>query len=512
MDIALYDESSYLNWGRQGTVVLAEHGPLYAFWYHLLSSLEHDPIKLYYLNYRITTVLPAALIFLVLRLNRVTPIIALFCSFAFLFSPLNFVTIPRVCHLALAIILIGFVSLSLTKAPLSQAIALTISAVLASYVRPEFYVSCGLLGVTILLMFIIGGRKSFTIRNAALLCFGSFLAASLALVWGIPLSGGNRSMVAFGQHYSRNWVMWHHADTINPFTNWEAIIQHDFGTVTTPVSALLSNPLAVGHHVWANFLQLPRAMAKTIFGSFPSLNSTATILLLLSVGAAISVFGALIIYKRKGQFQLNHYVVAGVPRNIKRYIFEGSLILILLAPLILSVGFIGPDRHYLVMGCGISIVAIIILFFSARREPQYKNSYRKLVATCLVGFLVAYPCATLYRHFIREQPNLKTIRFLHSLKITEPVNVLEAEGGFGYYVGTNYNRIPEYEKNTGFNKFLHDRKINMIVLSNNLERDERFFSDPEWLKFLTNPQKFGFTQFRLPLADRSLLVNKALLL
>ena len=63
LDIALYDETSYLYRGLliPNGFPSAEAAPLYALWYYLLSLLQHDAIDLYFLNYKLMTVLPPRL-------------------------------------------------------------------------------------------------------------------------------------------------------------------------------------------------------------------------------------------------------------------------------------------------------------------------------------------------------------------------------------------------------------------------------------------------------------------
>src|SRR5690349_8172504 len=63
VDIGLYDESAYLYRGIQllhnGLAVPAK-APLYSIWYFVLSLIQPDRIRLYYLNYKLTMiVLPA---------------------------------------------------------------------------------------------------------------------------------------------------------------------------------------------------------------------------------------------------------------------------------------------------------------------------------------------------------------------------------------------------------------------------------------------------------------------
>ena len=74
LDIGLYDESNYLYSGVKlfsNGFPDAESAPLYTIWYYLLSLLQPDIIELYFLNYKILTVLPPILLYILLRKQKV---------------------------------------------------------------------------------------------------------------------------------------------------------------------------------------------------------------------------------------------------------------------------------------------------------------------------------------------------------------------------------------------------------------------------------------------------------
>ena len=73
LDIGLYDESNYLHSGHS----LLDIGfpspgaaPLYAVWYFLLSKLQSDRVELYYLNYRVLTILVPIALYLLFRRTK----------------------------------------------------------------------------------------------------------------------------------------------------------------------------------------------------------------------------------------------------------------------------------------------------------------------------------------------------------------------------------------------------------------------------------------------------------
>ena len=70
--------------------------------------------------------------------------------------------------------------------------------------------------------------------------------------------------------------------------------------------------------------------------------------------------------------------------------------------------------------------------------------------------------------------------------------------------------MAEYDKGSDFEKFMLDRNINMIVLSNVLKRDNRFKNDSEWLNFLKNYVAVGYVKMVIPNTDRELIAKRSL--
>lgn len=121
------------------------------------------------------------------------------------------------------------------------------------------------------------------------------------------------------------------------------------------------------------------------------------------------------------------------------------------------------------------------------------------------------PHASGYWATTENIPNLRTITFIQTLSIGQEVNMLEAEGGYYIYLGDNFHRIAEYDKTVNFNIFLHERRINMIVLTEGLEQDSRFKTDEEWKDFLNNYTTLGYLKLDIPKTNRKLFVDEQLL-
>ena len=151
-----------------------------------------------------------------------------------------------------------------------------------------------------------------------------------------------------------------------------------------------------------------------------------------------------------------------------------------------------------------------MLLFRNIELTNEHSSYPVTALLCVAVLLAARPLSISVA--ASPQPNLKTIRFLRSFDLAIPINVLEAEGGYGIYVGKNYNRIAEYDKRLPFGELLVKKSIDMIVLSDRLSKDVRFRDDPQWHSFINGPSSFGFTRVEIPNVDkRSLFVRKQII-
>ncbi len=492
IDIGLYDESNYLQLGISipGRIPVAEAGPLYGLWYFLLSLMQPDTVDLYFLNYKAMTVLPAIMLFLALRANNVSRILSFLFSLVILFSSANFPTWPKVSHFTVIILLSGFFIFGIISSRIYQTFVLSLTALLASYVRPEFYVGFILLCIVLVCLCMRQLRQTHSIRSVIPLGISLTVALILILLVGIPVSGGDRGMVAFGQHYARNRVIWTNDDR-DPWTNWETIVKTDFGDVMPLGKALWSNPSAVARHVCCNLRTFPREF-KCMFGSsYPPGAPPARIAFkfgLLALAAA-----GLILLRKQG-------IRASADRVIQNgRDFRLSHILIFLLPVVLSIVFIAPRQHYLfILGILASFACAVLLFRKTDRCPEH-TGYAILAIVCMAPLMIARPLSDSLNK--ATQPNLQTIRFLRSFHFDEPINVLEAEGGFGIYVGDNFSRVAEYDKNTSFGRFLSERSINMVILSDRLAKDVRFCDDPEWQTFISDPSGFGFFRLDIPAAE-----------
>ncbi|MCJ7718196.1 MAG: hypothetical protein MUO54_16980, partial [Anaerolineales bacterium] len=265
LDISLYDEASYLYGGIKLPVnglPRVDYAPLYAIWYFIISLIEPNRVNLFYLNIKLMTILPPILVYILLRRTRVSVPVSFTISWFFLLSRANAFTWPKVSHFALLVTLVILILIS-RRNLLWTSLFASFGALVVSYIRPEFFVAY-LLSLLLFILIAAFGKQE-RIRLPSLLWYILFTVIILG-VFGFPVSS-DRSIIAFGQHFSRNWVLWTGSD-LNPWTNWAEIVAQNFGTADNVWSAFTNNPSVFLKHVSYNLLELIRNASTLILPTF----------------------------------------------------------------------------------------------------------------------------------------------------------------------------------------------------------------------------------------------------
>jgi hypothetical protein len=512
MDVGLYDESYYLYAGvkllDQG-LPSAEWAPLYAAWYYLLSLFQPNRIELYYLNYKILSILLPILFYVFLRRCDLSAVISVIASVFVLISYANLPVWPKPAHFSALIALVFFILATYIPSFTSATLFVSIGALLSSFVRPDFFLAYLLLLVLYVGVLVATFRQLRLSREiSAFLAFAT-VSSLLLVILGQPAFGvqGSRSFEAFGQHFSLNWVRWTDAG-LNPWTNWTEIVSNNFGDAHSILEALANNPPLFFKHVVSNVLGLVKFFAILLLIPY---NIILPInLKILWVVEGCLFFGILAAYA----VYFRHTWLPKLRDNFqchKRLLLYATLYSM---PGFLSALVIFPRSHYLLLS-GILVVAMITIFVIKDTVKEGDGEYKRLLFTGFLLIALTPLISTCYPTDISDmsgkRENVETIEFINSLGIEEEVNLLDAEGGFHIYLGDNFHRVAEYEKDTKCNDFLSERGINMIVLSNTLKGDTRFINDEECLVFWENYSAFGFERMSIPNTDRELFVKKDML-
>ena len=509
LDISLYDESSYLHAGTslaQNGLPAAAYAPLYALWYHVLSLFQPDPVALYYLNYVLTTILPPLFLYLFLRVNRVPIISSALVAAYFLITQANFVTWPRVTHLALMIVLVCGIVISFTRSLDSALAVAALGALLASYVRPEYFLAA-------LMMLVLGAIRLATGRQQ-----GNRLAAALPLVgtillmlagvgiFGLPAfdkGGGERHFFAFSQHFALNWARWNHVSadsSYQPGTNFQEIVGKYFGDATTVSSALRHNPGMFAKHVLTNVTLAASRFAGLFFHHEN---------LFLPVGTAFDNIEArfTVLLAVGGLYFCRRSWLPGLRPNLRRHQSLLVCLGLICVPPFIALAEIYPHDHYMLLPGSLLIAGTVILLFGRDELPPAPEP-----SPLFIGALTMLAVVPMISHRPAvDTPIVRTIRFISSLGIDKPVTELDAEGGYHNYQNANYHQVTEFSKAVGFNRFRSENGINMIILTRRLKNDSHLLNDPEWKAFLDNYAASGFAVRAIPGTENTLLVEQGLL-
>lgn len=504
LDIELQDETLYL---RNGIFLLrkglpsSQWAPVYSIWYFLLSAFNTDPVTLYFFNFQILTLILPLLLYVFLRTKHVTQIIAFLIGFFFLISSGNILVHPKVTHFALLLIACSFFLFSLTKKYLLRWSFIIIGSLLSAYVRPELFIS--FIFITVFFLYRVIKTKSFLIHRWNILKI-SLIALAVIIIIGNPLSKDGRALLAFKQHFSLNWVAWNHSE-LNPWRDWDKIVQDNFGNISNVPEALFSNTELFIKHLCTNvsiiFSEFSKLTSYTVFTVDNYRLEYIGLYLLLFITSILTLVD---LYRSKTpilQLLKNNF-------NDSKFIIVTSIFYLI--PIFSSIIIIYPRQHYLLF----LLFFVIIIFIPLIKVDLTKSILeRNLTSIALVLFAILLLFVTpdpkkFYSNY--SQNNIETVKFLRSLNIKTKLNMLEDNGGYYTYLTPNYSWITSSEKIMDFNKFLEKHEINLIILSGKLLGNKKFNSDSTFKKFLVNYSDFGFSKYIIPNSGNELIIKNDL--
>jgi hypothetical protein len=470
---AAADEVFYLDSGITLTFS-SDYGPLYQLWYWLLQWVTPNRIDLYYLNWRMTTLLPVLALYLLCRLNRVTPIVSAVAGWLLLISSINVSTWPRVSHFALFIVLLSlsFIGLRLRS---RSSLAITTGLLAASYVRPELFLSyIAGLGVT-LIDLIRDYRQKRLLPWVTMIITG--LAQLALLIWqGVPVSGG-RSFVAFAQHFATSWITWNNSQ-LDPWNDYPYIMQTAFGDVDTVWEAFLANPMLILRHMVQNVIRLYNMAALLPIGFVnvsPLADQTFKLFVWLLLFITLVVFLITL--------HLTH-------RSIGELLFRKEhnrlriWIMICTAPVFISMIFIYPRIHYLLLFI-IPLLFFVIVVYTANQSLMPPRLPELVLTVSLMFLLTPMPWLPSVPYETTGNPQTQALRFLNTLDSVQQtqLTVLVPYDLAGVYLPTFKKIIAHRNNSDRFMEFLDEADIVMIndVSSNETIR-----------RFVSYPQQYGF--------------------
>ncbi len=507
VDIGLDDETVYLTQGidfLRFTLPLADSAPLYAVWYSLLARVSPDAVALYFLNYRMVTVLPPVLFYILLRRYRVSLPTSSFSALFLLITNANFPVWPKVNHFALMVLLVFLILAAIPKSWALGFATLAFGCLAAAYVRPEMYYVFGLCFAISAGLFLFRER---TLLNATALASLAVIAVAVGMYVGYPLSASPRSFIAFGQHFSLNWQGWTNDTSLSPWTDWQKIVEMNFGQVSGIGQALLNNPAVFARHVATNAINIPGMFVSTfavhaaVF--LPFRMRTVEAYMMLGVG-----IGWLLLRRRT---ILPRMRVA--MRTERRFLLFACAV----CPVFLVTCLvIYPRTHYMLI-LGTLLLAVLAILLDPFKDYQVRWSHTMAIALAVLA--ITPNVMNLVGPLPRPQPTLNAIQFMRGLDITDKTYLLSQQFGYSSYLardfradpGASWRAFTGSHKDIPFDRFLREHKINMIFVTDDLLSNTRFREDPEWKAFLEHYDSAGFVKLILPDGRQALYVDKTIL-
>lgn len=481
-DLSMWDETLYLQWGVYdwgGRMQYFESSPLYSWLYHIAYQWIRDPINLFYTVGRLDVVGAIVAVFLAVwsisrRLFVAAAIIPILVFSHFMMAE------PRLIYPAIAILSLGIAAAYQFRLFAMQCCILALATFLATFIRPEFVLSFDLFlaaAAAAWIIAVIKQRNEITYVNVALSLLSIAAIFTLSRLWTFPvLSGGDRAMFAFGQHFALYFSLFH--TTIpDAFVNWTIVTNKVIPGVHSELGALFRYPSIVLPFLAFNIDQTLQVFGATVENLFKN-HLAFTAVLIATIIAVIATS------------PVNRY---RLHVSMRSAISDFLIWAFLSMPLVISLVFIFARMHYLIM--------ISVFFaFGVAMVARYFDLALSGVAALVVS--VAFAASVVPAPAITQE-NLQTVE---SLRHVAPFGkALEMDGGWCIYAkGICASSFAiDLAPGTDLMKLFSSNAFSGIFVSNNMVNYAVAHNQRDFVKALTSvPQ--GWTAVKL--SDKATLL------
>ncbi|MCO5232374.1 MAG: hypothetical protein LC105_09845 [Chitinophagales bacterium] len=510
LDILFWDEANYM---KSGWMIPNKFnhswGPSYAIWYKILSLFESDSIQLYFLNYRLMTIIPAMVLFVFLAFANIRTWAAWGIGLLFLFATINITVWPKISHFCISIFLIGLILMRYISSYPIKISFLSLFALYIAYARPEFYLTyLAILGLWILSVCI----KDFRSKKAWWISIGLIsLGFLIQFKMGNPLLNfqGDRSALAFAQHFTFNYFKWKNIDQ-DFWITWMPYYHELFHDATSIKAAYQNNSQLFQMHILSNI--------QNYFVSGFQLFSDAMLpekLIKISITGRLIIIaiGGFLMFGLASQDKYFENIIHGLKRNVLVIILLGIMVL----PTLASSFLIYPRLHYILFHYFFFILLVSIFFFSKSTENKSVNRWTIVIATVILGVVLwQMPSTKDYHHFDmwrkeRSQANLNTVKKLRAYNFTTPIRLLENEGGMNIFLPNNYSWVRGFAKDTTWTAYIEKEHVDIIYVTPSLTKYPTLKSDSTWYLFKSQPENYGFEKVNTGNHSPYLYIRKTLL-
>jgi hypothetical protein len=516
LDLPLNDEVFYI---YRGLIIPftgwhnSDWGMLYSLWYWMLSFINSDPVALFYMNFKITAIIPPLLFFILLRKNKVQTATALLISWMLMISLGNLMTIPRVTHLGLFLIITPMFFINPEKKMLVSGWFLIIFLLIASYVRPEFMLAA-------LLAFGFMGYHSlrkYKLYNPGLLIFGwlgvvlSFV--TLAFFFELPWlqDESRRGFFALCQHFAYNYASWH-PGTGNSWYLTPEIIHKVFGQADSYSDLISENPIMLLKHMGYNML----LFVQYIFG----ITFIHNRLILADHTRVQMYFEGLMLF-----LCFLGWIIWACLNNkdlVKRNFRSNRKLFLLFSfiglPSVIGSIIIYPRWHYMIVVVYMLLAFISILIFSRNKRN------RDLKSLFLAGFIIFMLTRTFSTAWydtsdkipqtgIRQEVKKVVLEIRKNIDTGRAAHfILDSQNGLAIYLMPEVNPVYDYRKTANLSNFLLGNRIDMVLIDGNFKQSVPYkMYKPEWEEFIKSPSRYGYKVKYINVPGYALFVQDSLL-
>lgn len=509
LDLVASDDDVYFDNGLraiyQHEALPVQMAPLFSIWYLLLNAFFKNSIDTQYASWALLSVLPGILFYFLLRSLRVGLIASVALAVLFLYSPLNFPQDQKVSPFTMLWLIGGLIASNYQTKPVYKLTAAAAGSLVATYARPEFFLSFLILCAIALGWY--GWQRRAQARDGYRLSLPYPLiglmvfALILVVAFGSPLSG-KRSIIAFSQHFAMNYAVWHPEVNLSPWMHPQVYIRLGFGRDVTSISdAFFLNPEMFMRHIWANVIALfvhtehfVREMLLTPWLSrlaFPG----RRYLLLAMLAAVIGLAN----WPQTGRKLLEGF---------RRDGWYWLCVFVLLLPTFISSILLLPRDHYVVfqMIIYVSGAGVLLRAYTIRPLPQQLPAIGYGLAIVLLGLF-------LWPHWqvsqaVKPTPTANLLRALEKLPVGRPVTMTgNLSLMYRIYLGPDWKFVHmDRYRPTNVQTFIAQNDITCIHIQPDVV--SRYEKDPFFASLIANPAAAGYTKYAINVPDQYVLVQE----
>lgn len=494
MDIVYGDEVIYMKTGLNITQDFnRDWGPLYCIWYKCLSYFIPDTIQLYYFNFAFIAVLATIMIYLAFLAMDIHPLVGFYFALCFLSSKAVVPMWPRVSLFTICILMLGIIIVSRLRQLYMRLLVFCIILLLASYARPELYISF-LISLVILICYYFYDKiylKTFSLYHLIIFIL---IVVFLHFIFWFPSNSYNgypRNLAAFYQHYMVN-LFFQKKATEYDWIYWKDTYKTIFGDSKSITDIIIHYPIEFFSHIAYNLKNYFIEIAtKSFCVLFPYLGGKNK----LFIGGSSLVFifsiGLLFVNNIRIQFI----------ESLKAHTFYLIMLIIWGIPTVVSSVVIFPREHYIMLNYFLVITPLCLLFSIIANKIKVLQSvkYLFLLGIIIIPFLSS---SKNYYFFLTDHDknnmcSRKALEHIKNKNLDKNIHYtffadIHCFIGFLPNNFSEINTIFDKTKKIPFDAILENHKPDFILVNNCINYSPSLKDDSTWHDFIKNPYQYGY--------------------